>query len=300
MPLGELAMIELLEGDCADILPTLDRKYHLVYLDPPFNSQREYYTTDGELAFSDVFDERWYEYSALEDQKLKNAIITMTVHSLRLRGYLTFMAYRLVRIKAVLDPLGSVWVHVDPATSHYLKVVMDLIFGPPLRNEIVWCYAPSGRAPNRGFHRKHDVILYYAPHPRGYFKPQFTPMTERTRKAYNKTDHDGRAYQERWIDGKPHRSYLDEQQGRPIPDWWTDIPSFASASNSPERCGYPTQKPQALIERILRAGTDIGHRVLDPFMGSGTTAVVARDMGRHFTGIDNSKVAIRVAYGRLA
>ena len=205
------------------------------------------------------------------------------------------MAPRLIELKRVLKPTGSLYLHCDPTESHALKLVLDTIFGrDQFRNEIIWGYPPGGRAPKRGFHRKHDVILYYASTEGTWNKP-YTEMLESTRKTFNKTDRQGRAYKV-YPGG---RQYLDETPGRPVPSWWTDIPSLGVAVSSKERVGYPTQKPVALLKRIIEASSNPGDVVLDPFCGCATAAIAAEELNRQWIGIDLSPKAAELVEHRL-
>ncbi len=198
-------------------------------------------------------------------------------------AYIALMSVRLIECHRVLKDTGSIYVHCDWHANSYLRMLMDAIFGyDNLRNEIVWGYAPSGRAPKYGFHRKHDCILYYSKTDSPHFFHQHTDMLPETLNTYNKTDEDGRQYKE----SPGGRSYLDEQKGRPVPSWWTDIPSFGAATNSPERTGYALQKPLALYRRIIRASSNPGDVVLDLFAGCATTVVAAELEGRNWIACD--------------
>ena len=269
----------LIWGDNLHPMRTLpSESVDLVYIDPPFFSNRVYNVIWGDehekRSFSDIWEGG-------------------------LDGYLIWLNARLYEMKRLLKPTGSIYVHCDWHASHYIKVEMDKIFGyDKFRNEIAWGYS-GGRSPNHFFGRKHDVILFYSREKQNLFNPQFTEMLEATRRAYSHVDEDGRRYYRRMIGGEERRSYLDEQQGRPIYDWWVDIPSFQSASGSKERVGYPTQKPEALLKRIIRASSNEGDVVLDAFAGGGTTAVVAQRLGRRWIAMDQSRVAIAVTAERL-
>ena len=152
----------------------------------------------------------------------------------------------------------------------------------------MWCYPPGGKGPKFGFHRKHDLIYYYGSnHKLGVFHRPYRKLTDYAKSKFTKTDDDGRAYKE-YPGG---RSYLDEARGSPIPDWWTDIHSLGQTISN-ERLGYPTQKPLALLERIIRASSNPGDIVLDPFCGCGTTVEAAATMNRQFIGIDIASFAL--------
>ncbi len=205
-------------------------------------------------------------------------------------AYTSYMAERLTECWRLLKDSGSLFLHCDPTAGHYLKILLDVIFGSAsFRNEIVWCYPPGGSGPKLAFHRKHDLIYYYGKSQKvGTFHRPYGDLPESTRLTYRKIDEDGRRYKE-YPGG---RTYLDEIDGRPIPDWWTDIVSLGQAVSAKERLGYPTQKPVALLERILRAASDEGDLVLDPFCGCGTTIDAAQRLNRRWLGIDISPFAI--------
>ena len=257
---------KVIVGDCLDVLSVYsDGVFDLIYADPPFATQRDW----GQ------FDDRWEG---------------------GLDGYLEYMRPRLAECKRVLKPTGALYLHCDTTASHYLKVLLDTIFGlDKFRNEIVWCYAPGGRAPKRSYHRKHDVIFYYASED-GFWNAPYGPMDENTRSIYRKVDEYGRRYYE--IAGR--RSYLDNIPGRPVPDWWDDIHSKGTSYSSKEWVDYPTQKPLALLKRIIRASSEEDDVVLDPFCGSGTTLVAAKMLGREYVGMDVNPAAVALAEQRLS
>ena len=290
----------------------------LIYLDPPFNSKAHYNIIFGQQKREEskraqvrAFEDTWYwdERAISRVERLRKSIgyeqrkklfgaLYIFPGPSGLLSYLSYMAERLTECQRILKPSGSIYFHCDPTSSHYLKLVMDAIFGADnFRNEIIWCYAPQGRAPKRGFHRKHDVILYYADKDAegGVWNPPYGEMREATRKAYSRVDEYGRRYLE--IQGR--RSYLDENKGRPVPSWWDDIHSRGTTYSSKEWTGYPTQKPTALLERIINASTNPGDVVLDPFCGCGTTVKAADNLNRKWLGIDISVLAIDIILSRL-
>ncbi len=183
-----------------------------------------------------------------------------------------------------LDAEGTLLVHLDWHLSHYVKVLLDEICGVrAFRNEIVWCYNGGG-VPRSDFSRKHDVILRYAKGRRPRFHVERRPYKENTQAV-------GR-----------HSTYarevaIDLGRGTPLTDWWSDIPTVTGWS--PERTGYPTQKPLMLLERLIAACSDPGDLVLDPYMGSGTTALAAYRRGRRFLCGDRSAQAVALAEERL-
>ena len=277
----------------------------LIYLDPPFNSKRDWNAPIGSkaagAAFKDTWtlsdiDRQWHEQLRAVNRPLHDVILAAQgAGGNSTMSYLLMMAPRLLELQRVLKPSGSIYLHCDPTESHALKLVLDTIFGRDcFRNEIIWGYPPGGRAPKRGFHRKHDVILYYA-HTDGPWNPPYGPMTEAARKKFHYTDADGRRYK----DYKGNRTYLDQIPGRPVPSWWTDIPSLGQVTNSPERVGYPTQKPLALLRRIIEASSNPGDVVLDPFCGCATAAIAAEELGRQWIGIDLSAKAAELVELRL-
>ena len=279
--------------------------------DPPFNSGRDY---DGKGSFTDTWkwdsqSKEWY-YEMKESRSLiyEPAVRFLDSFSIlhnnpikgrlaELRSYLTFMTSRIVEIHRILKPTGSFYLHCDPSASHYLKTLCDTVFGEScFRNEIIWCYPPGGHGPKFGFHRKHDVILFYGKTTDdGIFNKQYTDMLEVTKRGFSKVDEDGRKYKE----FRNNRSYLDEIQGRPIPSWWSDINMLGQTSNSKERLGYPTQKPVKLYERIILASSNEGDVVLDPFAGSGTTLDAAERHKRGWIGIDRNSETVGHIVNRL-
>ena len=209
-------------------------------------------------------------------------------------AYLIFMAVRLLEMQRVLSPTGSIYLHCDLAASHYLKLLMDAVFGiNNLRNEIVWCYPPKGMPPKNGFPRKHDIILFYSLAD-AKFRQQYTPLNDAQKAKFHKIDESGRRYK----DFKGKRTYLDSSPGRVVPSWWIDI--GIAAQSRIETTGYPTQKPVALLERIIKASSSDDDFVLDPFCGCATTLVAADRLGRKWAGIDLSSKAIELVNKRIS
>ena len=214
-----------------------------------------------------------------------------------------FMAVRLLEMRRVLKPTGSIYLHCDPTASHYLKAVMDAIFGwRNFRNEIVWSYRRY-TAKSKRFQREHDVILLY-----GKKEPVFNvvhrPYGEQSgkRDSHYKQDEDGQWFRWQKLRGKePYKIYLSDR-GRRLGDVWP-LPHINASAK--ERVGYPTQKPLELYERMVQASSNGGDIVLDPFAGCATTCVAAERLGRQWVGIDiwkNAKAVVldRVAKERLA
>ena len=305
---------KLFVGDNLDVMRGLNSgSVDLIYLDPPFNSKRIYSAPIGVgkgkkkkevlASFHDIWtwnddvDERLLAYADNYADLFSYIQAVGKIHGAAMKAYLTFMAQRIVEMHRVLKDSGSLYLHCDPTASHYLKLILDAVFGKHnCRNEIIWCYPPSGKAPKYAFHRKHDVIHYYSKGEAPIFAAQYTPLSDDKKRRYHQTDEQGRRYYQIHND----RSYLDENKGRPVPCWWTDIPSFATVVNSKERTGYPTQKPLALLDRIIKASSNEGDMVLDPFCGCATTCVAAQNLHRNWIGIDVSNKAVELVTERLS
>lgn len=361
-------MNKLFFGDNVDVLRDHvdDDSVDLIYLDPPFNSDETYnllYRTppgigpSGQLkAFKDTWG--WEEDAAslaLEDIRGRDTNIFRILHALKvslgeggLMAYLVMMALRLLELRRVLKPKGSLYLHCDPSASHYLKIVMDAVFGADaFRSEIVW-KRTSAHSSARRWGPVHDVILFYSRSRDHTWNKVFQPYDQTyISEFYTHVDADGRRWRRSDLTGagvrngetgKPWRGidvtakgrhwcvppteldrwdreglihwpqktggvpqlkrYLDAQSGVPAQDVITDISPLHNLAR--ERLGYPTQKPQALLERILAASSNPGDVVLDPFCGCGTTIHAAETLGRRWIGIDVSYAAIRVIQDRLA
>jgi len=221
------------------------------------------------------------------------------------------MAQRLIEMKRVLKSTGSIYLHCDPTASHYLKVLLDAIMSEKnFLNEIIWCYSHGGKS-KTDFASKHDVILRYSKGSKYVFngKAIAIPMTPHKQDKSGKNyggkmgiDEDGRQFVEkqgtRDKNGnfKYYRYYIDE--GKIPEDWWIDINSIQSGAE--ERTGYPTQKPLALLHRIIKASSNIDDIVLDPFCGCATACVAAQQLQRHWIGIDIEEKATDILIERLS
>ena len=202
-----------------------------------------------------------------------------------MRAYLVFMAPRVAEVWRLLKPNGSVYLHCDPHASHYLKVMLDAVFGAAnFRNEIIWCYAGGG-IPRKDFPRKHDVILRYARGKDVVFNTEYRPYGEHNVTGKRFTDRGGT------------RALHYREEGTPINDWWTDIKPLINLSK--ERLGYPTQKPLALLERIIKTSSNPGDIVFDAFCGCGTTVDAAQGLGRRWVGIELTVLALGPMERRL-
>ncbi|MHB8172916.1 MAG: DNA methyltransferase [Nitrospirota bacterium] len=290
-----------------------DESVDLIYLDPPFNSKADYNILfkepTGEFskaqitAFGDTW--HWNEETERAFQEIiriapSNVIEMMNsfkqfLHPNDMMAYLTMMCVRLVELKRVLKDTGSIYLHCDPTASHYLKVLMDAIFGKKFfRNEIIWHYRkwPSG---GRQFQRNHDCILFYSKTDsaeRIFKKIDLMDRTESTLKRFGKlkivSGHDE--------EGKRLPSQMEEEESLGVPrdDVW-DIGRVP-----PVKQLFPTQKPELLLSRILRASTNEGDVVLDPFCGCGTTIVEAYKNRRKWIGIDITHLAVNLIKWRLS
>ena len=362
-------MNRLYYGDNLDVLrESVDTaSVDLVYLDPPFNSNRSYNVLfankSGEESQAQIeaFDDTWVwsqQSEAAFDELVHGGAPVNVADAIeamrRLLGdndvlaYLVVMTSRLVELHRVLKPTGSLYLHCDPTASHYLKLLLDAIFGPKaFRNEIVWKRSTAHSDTKQGSKqagRLHDVLLFYTrgdnwtwnpiytPYDKNYIESKYRYIEEGTGRRYRKGDltaakpggdtryewRGKRPYPGRYwaytrdkmeqfaAEGRLHytstgmpeyKRYLDEQPGIPLQDIWTDIsPINAKAA---ERLGYPTQKPEALLERIIQASSSEGDVVLDPFCGCGTTISVAQRLRRQWIGIDITFLAVDLIDKRL-
>ena len=359
---------QLFFGDNLDILRSGRMpvgSVDLIYLDPPFNSNATYNLLfaekSGEKSAAQItaFEDTWHwgdEAMAAYDDAMKLGVPRLAdlLQALRsflgendMMAYLTMMAVRLVELHRVLKPTGSLYLHCDPTASHYLKLVLDSIFGfTNFKNEIIWKRSHAHSSAKR-YGPNHDVILFYSKTSGMKWYPIFQNYNiEYTDKHYRHVDDNGRRYKHenptragirKGLTGQPWRGidptakhrhwvrppdeldildregkiywpnkagawpyikvYLDEMQGIPAQDIWTDIDVINMMAK--ERLGYPTQKPEALLERIINASSNEGDIVLDPFCGCGTTITVAEGLKRHWLGIDITHLAITLIKKRL-
>lgn len=303
-------------GDNLDILKRYIEKetVDLIYLDPPFNSAQNYSAffqeKDGTASASQIraFEDTWtwnqesqlvYEELILQPGKVSEVMQAFKTFlgTNDMMAYLAMMCPRLVELRRVLKFTGSLYLHCDPTASHYLKLLLDAVFGQKsFRNEIIWCYETGGRA-KKFFPRKHDVLFYYAKSENYLFNYDEVALPRDTSTMHEPVleDEHGKPYQRNFKAGKEYRYYLDK--GVLPNDWWTDIQALNPAAK--ERLGYPTQKPTALIERIIKASSKAGDMVLDPFCGCGTTIDAAEKLGRKWIGIDVTQLATSLIKSRL-
>jgi site-specific DNA-methyltransferase (adenine-specific) len=285
----------------------------LVYLDPPFKSDTNYNVLFEEhgtraaaqiKAFEDTWEWNTDSAAAYQEVVEGGGDVAQTMRAFRtmlgdsdMLAYLSMMAPRLIELHRVLKPTGTLYLHCDPTASHYLKLLLDSIFDPRnFLNEIVWCYDTGGRG-KTAFPRKHDTILRYGKTAGAvfYYEQVALPRDFSTMHETVQTDEKGRQYQRNIKNGKEYRYYL--ETGVLPNDWWTDIQALNPAAK--ERLGYPTQKPEALLERIINASTIKGDVVLDPFCGCGTAVAVAQRLERQWIGIDITHLAVGLIKNRL-
>ena len=283
----------------------------LIYLDPPFNSKANYAAPIGSKAAGAAFKDTWtlndvdIEWlDAIEKPQPALWRVLMAAMNDSDKSYLIYMAIRLLEMKRLLKPTGSIYLHCDPTMSHYLKLIMDAIFGRKnFRNEIVWHYQ-AGTKGSKRFGRKHDIIFLYTKGREFTFNRLGKPVTNPDR--YNQVDSDGRKFLwggnwDKNLKRGSKRYYLDE--GVTCDDVWTYVQEteFNSLnSQSMERTGYPTQKPLALLDRIIHASSNKGNMVFDPFCGCATTCVAAHNHGRNWVGIDISEKAADLVVERIS
>ncbi|MGE3843757.1 MAG: DNA methyltransferase [Vicinamibacterales bacterium] len=341
-----------------------DESVDLVYLDPPFNSNANYNVLfaehDGTKAASQIkaFEDTWeWDESAArayEEVVEQGGRVSLAMQAFRtflgdsdMLAYLAMMAPRLVELRRVLKPTGSIYLHCDPTASHYLKMLMDAIFGAArFRNEIIWKRSHAHNDSRQGaqhFGRITDTLLFYGKGDSATWNQLYRPYDqEYIDRDYRRVDPDGRRYRidnlqgpggaakgnpyyevmgvkRHWryskermeelirrgrvIQTKPgavpqYKRYLDEMPGVPLQNLWADLPILNNRSG--EVLGYPTQKPEALLERIISASSNEGDTVLDPFCGCGTTIAAAQKLNRRWIGIDITHLAITLIRSRLA
>ena len=313
-------MNRLFYGDCLSIMRDKipNESVDLIYLDPPYNSQRQYnsiykdetgYPLPDQIeAFCDMWEldaesERSIQHmpmllreAGIDDAAVELWRLWMTALRRvrpRLLAYIAYMVERLVYMRALLKPTGSIYMHCDPTASHYIKVMMDGIFGhDSYRNEIIWAYR-RWPAKQQNFQRMHDVILRYSVGKTVIWNQLYEPLSEATLKRFGTK----RQVADFSTGKRLPRQEAEDSSGRPMRDVW-DIPIIAPSAK--ERMGYATQKPLALLDRIIMASSNPGDVVLDPFCGCATTLEAAHNLGREWIGIDIAFHAVkRVAKTRL-
>ena len=284
-----------------------DECIDLIYLDPPFNSNVLYQGLPGEknitAAFTDVWkltkeDEIWHESIKKEHRCLYEVIeASKYAHSESMMSYLIVMTERLFEMHRILKSTGSIYLHCDPTASHYLKIIMDCVFGNKnIINEIIWCYKGPANTKN-SFKKKHDTIFFYKK------SDNFIFNADAVRISYDEKTIERRKYKEVGKSGGSGipvkgMSESEVQKGMVPNDWWSDIFSGGQMPKK-ERTGYPTQKPLKLLERIISASTNEGDLVLDPFCGCATALVAAEKLNRKWVGVDISYIANQLVKLRM-
>lgn len=283
-----LTMQALLAGDPQTGLPSLRGKVDLIYIDPPFDSKADYRTpiTLPNTSFSQK--PTVIEQFAYADTWEEGTI-----------SYLKMIYPRLVLMKELLSEKGSIYVHIDWHIGAYMKIILDDIFGKDMfRNELVWTYFGFKRSTTKKFPQKHDVIYSYTKNNEYVWNTQYKPHSAEYIKRFKK-DKNGRLYRDdvNPTGGGTRVIYLDEVKGDIVDSVWEDIPPVNPVAK--ERVGYATQKPEALLERIIKASSNEGDLVCDFFGGSGTTAAVAEKLGRRWITCDIGKPASLVMRKRF-
>ena len=289
----------LFHGDNLEFLRAMNSKsVHLIATGPPFNKGKDFHALPDSLADGASFHDRWswdrdvhpeWVDQITDDWPLvMNAILgSRNSYGDDMGAFLCYMAVRLIAMRRILRDDGSIYLHCDHAASHYLKELMDAIFGrDQFKNEIVWCYSTSGRSrkgSRNKWARKHDVLLWYAKKQAACKADCTVPCSpEYIESHYRQKDARGRKCRIR-VDAGKERTYY-PSEGMNGNDWWCDIPYVNSQAK--ERVGFPTQKPLALLERIIGASSNEGDVVLDPFAGCATTCVAAERLKRQWVGVD--------------
>jgi DNA modification methylase len=295
-----MSVKKLILGDNLEILKGMEAEsVDLIYLDPPFFSNRNYEVILGDAGEVRSFQDRWAG---------------------GIDHYIAWLKERVVEMHRILKPTGSIFLHCDWHADAYIRVeILDKIFGKNnFRNEIIWCYKTRPQS-KKYFGRKHDSIFFYSKTEKYTFhwESVVRSLSDVTIGKYKLMDENGRLYRlegrglkespvrsakdidQKWEKTNPElviRDYLDEKIGVALEDWW-NIDTISQ--NSKELIGYPTQKPFALLERIIKCASNEGDLVLDPFMGGGTTIAAADKLNRKWIGIDQSVQAVKVTELRL-
>lgn len=270
-----------------------ERQIDLIYIDPPFNTGENFNFSNEVKIGSEVFE---------KELPVCERLAYTDTWDRGIDSFLDMIYPRLHLMKRLLSTEGTIYIHIDANTTHYVKLICDEIFGPSnFVTEIIWSNESSSgfKAQANKWIRGHDTILMYANSKKFYFQKMYSELSESTVKRYDKTDKDGRKYKEYFENDIIRKVYLDQSKGKPISDAWHDIISFQTDNASREHLGYATQKPEKLLQRILQASSKSGSLVADFFCGSGTTAAVAEKLGRPWITSDLSKTAIQVTRGRL-
>ena len=340
-------------GDNLDIMRGMNSEsVDLIYLDPPFNSNRDYAAPIGSAAAGAAFKDTWtlsdvdlaWHGEIAESEPALYSIIDAAgvAHGKGMKSYLIMMAVRLLEIRRILKDTGSLYLHCDNTAGHYLKMLLDSLLGQgSFRSEITWRRTNAKGLAFKGYPNNADTLLYFTksdsfvwnrpflPHDEDYIKRFYRHVEPETGRRYTLGDltnpnrdrpnltyeWNGHHRVWRWTKERMQEAhdkglihytstglarqkrYLDEMQGNPVDTIWEDIKPIQA--QSAERTGYPTQKPLALLERIIRASSNEGDMVLDPFCGCATACVAAEKLGRQWAGIDISPNALVQVNNRL-
>jgi len=295
----------LIWGDKKYVLPSLlpefAGKVNLIYIDPPFDTGADFSFTakiaDNPETEEDETTQFVKQPSIIEQKAYRDT------WGRGLDGYLQWFYETVSLLRELLSENGSVYIHLDWHVGHYAKAVMDEVFGyENFQREIIWSIetASGFKSQANNWIRSHDTILYYTKGKDFVFNKQFLELDERTIKRYDKTDKDGKKYKVYYnADRTERRVYLDTSKGRPVSSVWDDVIGFQTVNNTGEFINYPTQKPEALLERIIRASSTKNDLVLDCFCGSGTTAAVSEKLERRWITCDLGRFAIHTARKRF-
>ena len=290
--------------DCLEVMRGMkDECIDLIYLDPPFNSNANYAAPIGSEAagaeFKDTWglsdiDVAWYGEIAEKHPGLYELLTaTRTIHGDSMMSYLIYIAIRMMEMKRILKNTGSIYLHCDPTAGHYLKLMLDTVFGKAnFRNEVVWWYR-RWPAKHKNFQRMHDTIFRYSNTDEWIWNQLFDDLSESSQKMWK-----GKARVDVTnVEGRRHSVTGErESKGVPMRDVWEISVVHPAAKQS---TGYPTQKPLALLQRIIKASSNEGDMVLDPFCGCATACIAAEIEGRQWIGIDVSPKAYDLVKSRL-
>ena len=311
MPLYEMEKVEtvgenadgnmVIRGECVSACAYLKSQgiqVDLVYIDPPFASGADYAKHVYIRRNPKVAEAIAEAEKELDIEDLKAFEEKMYGDVWDKEKYLNWMYENLMAIKSVMSDTASIFVHLDWHIGHYVKILLDEIFGEEnFRNEIVWCYQGTGRA-TKYYKKKHDTIFFYTKSENWYFDMQKIgiPFGEKQTKKFSGRDEKGYYKEYMHADGKAYRKYLTDEDYLPVNDWWSDIYVIQDHS---ERVDYSTQKPEALLDRIIKASSNEGMVIADFFGGSGVTAAVAHKLGRKFIHCDIGINSIQTTRDRL-
>lgn len=293
----------VIRGECISACAYLKEqgiKVDLVYIDPPFASGADYAKKVHLRRNPKLAEKVAAAEQQMDIEELKAFEEKMYGDIWQKEDYLNWMYENLMAIKSIMSDTGSIYVHLDGKIGHYVKILLDEVFGESnFKNNIVWCYFGFKRKTTKKFPQKHDDIFYYVKNDDDYvWNLQVRPHSEEYKERF-KTDENGRKYRDdvNPTGGGSRIIYLDESEGDIIESFWTDIPPVNPVAN--ERQDYATQKPEALLQRIINASSEKEMVIADFFGGSGVTSKVANDLGRKFIHVDVGINSIQTVRDRL-